>query len=168
MTYPFSPEWKLFHFFGAMSRVTTMKVIRLMTCLLLGSAALIASANPEGEARYRQGVMTSVGGHMTAISLIMRRGIHRDSLKFHADALAALAKKSQSIYPEGSDVGRSEALPAIWEKPDAFRKATQRFIDASEAFAEAADSGDQGAVGQALRGLGGSCKGCHDDFRAKS
>ena len=168
MTYPFSREWKLLNFFGAMSRVTKMKVVRLITCLLLGSAALIASANPEGEARYRQGVMTSVGGHMTAISMILRQGIHRDSLKFHADALAALAKKSQSIYPEGSDVGRSEALPAIWEKPDAFRKATQRFIDASEAFAKAADFGDQDALGQALRGLGGSCKGCHDDFRAES
>ena len=41
MTYPFSPEWQLFNFFGAMSRVTKMKVIRLITCLLLGSAVLL-------------------------------------------------------------------------------------------------------------------------------
>lgn len=144
------------------------KVIRVLTFLLLSSATTTATANPEGEARYRQGVMKSVGGHMTAIGMIMRQGIHTDALKFHADALASLAKQSKNIYPEGSDVSRSEALPAIWEQAKAFQKATQRFIDASEAFAEAAGSGDQRAVGQALRGLGGSCKGCHDDFRAES
>ena len=91
-----------------------MKVIRVLTVLLLSGVMAAANADPEGEARYRQGVMKSVGGHMTAISMIMRQGIHTDALKFHADALAALAKQSKHIYPEGSNVSRSEALPAIW------------------------------------------------------
>ena len=33
-------------------------------------------------------------------------------------------------------------------------------------MAEAADSGEMSAIGPAIKKLGGSCKGCHDNFRA--
>ena len=42
-----------------------------------------------------------------------------------------------------------------------------RFIDAAEGMALAAGTEDMSEIGPAIRVLGGSCKGCHDDFKAE-
>ncbi|MBL6946518.1 MAG: cytochrome c [Rhodospirillales bacterium] len=71
------------------------------------------------------------------------------------------------IFPKDSGMGKTGALPAIWEKPDDFAQAVAAFEDASVQFAMAANGGDMGAIGAALGGLGKSCGGCHKPFREK-
>jgi cytochrome c556 len=120
-------------------------------------------ADGEAEYKYREGVMKAIGGHMSSISAIMRGQTHTDNLAVHAQSIAALSEIAATVFPEGSDVAKSEALAAVWKNPAEFRQATEKFISAAKSFSEAAVSGEN--VGQALRGLGQSCKGCHDDFR---
>ncbi|MEE4338165.1 c-type cytochrome [Erythrobacter sp.] len=59
----------------------------------------------------------------------------------------------------------TEALAAIWQKPEEFASATQKLIDTSAALVEATGGGDPAAVGAAVKEMGGSCKNCHDQFR---
>lgn len=122
-----------------------------------------ASADGEAEYKYREGVMKAIGGHMSSIGAILRGQVHSENLALHAESMAKLAAIASNLFPEGSDVGKSEALPAIWEKPDEFERAMDDFVNAANGFAGAATSGS--GVPQALRRLGGTCKGCHDDFR---
>ncbi len=122
-------------------------------------------ADGDAEYKYREGVMKTIGGHMSSLAAILRGNVHFDDLSLHAKGLAELATIAPYVFPEGSGVSRSEALPAIWEKPAEFKTAMDRFVKAADGMAAAAGTGDMGAVGPAMKELGQSCKGCHDDFR---
>jgi len=80
------------------------------------------------------------------------------------------AQKIPVLFPAGTgpDSGeKTEALAAIWEKPDAFKAASDKLITAATALRSAAEAKDAAAAKAALGEVGMSCKGCHDDFREK-
>ena len=133
---------------------------------LAGVASLLAlnSIGAEADAEYRQHAMQAVGGHMQAIVKIIRGEVpHTGHLPMHGNAMADLAETAGSLFPEGSEGG--DALPAIWEDPEDFAEKIEAFRAAAQEFKEAAAGGDRAQAGAALQGLGGACKGCHDDYR---
>jgi len=141
--------------------------------LALGMAGVAASdaAADAGDITYRQKVMQAVGGHMGAMSTILKgQGGDMANFAVHADGMAALAKVSQGVFPKDSTQmeGKTKALDAIWEKPDAFKKVLADFIVYADKLAAAAKGGDKGAIAAAVGELGkNSCKGCHSDFKGK-
>jgi cytochrome c556 len=122
-------------------------------------------ADGEAEFKYRQGVMRTVGGHMSSLSAILRGQVYSDNLGFHAKGMADLAKIVPNVFPKGSGVAKSEALPEIWENPDDFKAAIDKFVEAANGMSAAANDGDKVAIGPAMNALGQACKGCHDNFR---
>lgn len=93
-----------------------------------------------------------------------------DSIKGNAAKIAEAAPKVKDWFPAGSgpDVApKSEALPAIWEKPAEFQAAYEKFAAAAVAFNTTAQAGDVAAIGAGMKELGGTCKGCHDQFKKK-
>lgn len=137
----------------------------LVSVTAVGTPAL---ADDAGEIKYRQAVMKSIGGHMGAIVGILKgRSANKDHLVTHARGITNLAGITGTIFPPGSDFGETEALPAVWEKPDEFAKAVRMFEIAAKDMLAASESGDMAAVGTALGKLGGSCKNCHENFREK-
>ncbi len=125
-----------------------------------------AQATPEDAKEYRETIMSALGAHVSAISKHVR-GLVEDNgfLGDHAQALAMTAAELGYVFPAGSNVDDSEALPAIWEQPEEFAKAVTAAEQATAALAEVASTGDQRAIGLALRDVGASCRGCHDKFR---
>ena len=85
----------------------------------------------------------------------------------HARGLASLANVAPNVFAEGSATEKSKALPAIWENRAEFDAAMDKFVDAANNFATVAESGDMSKVGDAMKALGGSCKGCHDNFKTE-
>ena len=135
------------------------------------SAALLASgaqAADEGAAEYREAIFEAIGGHMSAMVGIIKGEVpHRQDLALHAKGIAALAPVTQHIFPADSFIEGGHAKAEIWSDPDAFAERRQNFLDAAAALGAVADSGDQAAFMGAFKTLGGACKGCHDNFRAK-
>lgn len=85
-----------------------------------------------------------------------------------AATLAAAAPRVAGHFPKGSGTAgnpKSEALPAIWQKPAEFAAANARLVDAAKGFQSAAAGGNLDQIKAAFGALGGSCKGCHDNFR---
>ena len=88
-----------------------------------------------------------------------------------ANLLAAANFGQGAMWPVGSDNetpgnAKNRALPAIWENfDDVFEKAGALKTAAETLAAEAGGGLEalQGAIGD----VGASCKGCHDDYRAK-
>ena len=111
--------------------------------------------------------MKSIGGHMSSMATILKNQVHMEDLVMHSRGLAGLADIAPEVFPEGSNIEKSKALPAIWENPVEFSKAMDRFIEAAEGMASAAGTEDMSEIGPAIQTLGGSCKGCHDDFKAE-
>lgn len=135
----------------------------LLVAALLFSPALLADA--EADINYRQGVMRSVGGSMSSMAAILRGGVHAEDLQFHANTMGELANIVPKVFPEGSGDGKTEALPDIWEDPEAFKERLDDFVEAAKAMPEAVASGDRRQIGGAIQTLGEACKGCHDNFR---
>jgi len=138
---------------------------------VLVTSAGIASAS-EDDITYRKSVMKAVGGHMKAMSLIVKgqAGDMKD-LAAHASAMSGLAHASMSAFPEKSSQmdGKTEAKMAIWEKPEDFKKVLMSFVAEADKLAEVAKGGDKGAIGAQIGALGkNGCKACHDNFREKS
>ena len=126
----------------------------------------VADTTPEDAKDYRSAVMTAFRGHIGAASMIVRGLVDNNGqLLGHAEGLSSSAAELKNLFPEGSAVGESEALPAIWEKPDEFSEAVNALVEATAAFEDAAADGDQEAIGAAFRQVGMSCRGCHDNFR---
>lgn len=88
----------------------------------------------------------------------------------NAKTIDTLAPQVPSWFPPGTGrdvVPKSEALPAIWQKPDEFKKDAAGFATAAHSFNIAAQSGDVAAVRAAFPALGNACKTCHTAFKAK-
>ncbi|MFM7403711.1 MAG: c-type cytochrome, partial [Erythrobacter sp.] len=85
-----------------------------------------------------------------------------------ATDINARAMKIEGHFPAGTSTAdgfKTEALPTIWEKPEAFKAAAQKLVDESAKLATVAGGGDKAAVGAQAMAMGGACKGCHDQFR---
>jgi len=85
-----------------------------------------------------------------------------------AGEINTLAAKIDGLFPAGTgldDGHKTEALAAIWEKPDEFKAASQKLVDESAKLVTVAGEGDAAAVGAQAIAMGGACKGCHDNFR---
>nr|MBX2836056.1 cytochrome c [Gammaproteobacteria bacterium] len=65
-----------------------------------------------------------------------------------------------------SENARTRALPAIWETFPAITEKSDALKDAAAVLAENAGNGLEALQG-AMGDVGQSCKGCHDDYRAK-
>lgn len=134
--------------------------------IAVGAALPVVAATPEDAKDYRSAVMTALKGHIGASSMITRGLIKNDGqLLGHAEAMANAAAELKNLFPAGSAVNESAALPAVWEEPEKFSAAIDVMVEATANFEEAAADGDPGAIGAAFREVGMACKGCHDDFR---
>jgi len=140
----------------------------VVTIAVFLSVSTVATAQtaPEDAKDYRTAVMTSLRGHVGAASMHVR-GIVEDNgfLAVHAEGLARGAQELKHLFPVGSNVGDSEALPIIWEEPEEFQKVMENAEKATAAFSEAVAGGDKATIGRAFRDVGAACRGCHDRFR---
>lgn len=147
------------------------KVISLTTVAAVGaglSLYALADTTPEDAHDYREAIMDSMRGHIRAASMTVRGLVDdRGQLLNHARSMANNAQEFDHLFPAGSNVGDSEALPVIWEEPEEFAAAIEKIKSATAAFVEAAEGGDSEAIGAAFRDLGGACRNCHDRFRVE-
>ena len=139
-----------------------MKVFLIMIACFF---PMVALADGEAEYKYREGVMNSAKGHIQSIAAIIKGQVHKNNLQIHADGMVDVASIMPDVFPAGSQTDKSEALAAVWDNPDAFKEALDKFVSAANGMAAAAKTGEMGEIGPAIQALGGSCIGCHDDFR---
>ena len=123
--------------------------------------AFVAPATPEEAVAARKALMREDGGLMRSLNGLSG-----------AEAVAALNtiltnySHIPDLFPEGSIVGDSKALPAIWENWDAFTAIVETGKTAATEAIAAAESGDATAYATALGALGATCGACHQQFRS--
>jgi len=149
-----------------------MKKIILSACL--GCATLVgvfasfdavaAESNPA--IVHRQGTYKAAGGHMDSLKAILFLGGKGDAI-YHAEAIKSGWEHMGMAYPKGSDKGETRAKAEIWENMDDFKSKGKASYAATLGMIEAAKAGDKAASADAFKKLGGSCKACHKEYRAK-
>ena len=142
----------------------------------LVGASLAAAALAQGDAadviKARQAGMKAVGAGFKGM-MDQTRGDAPDSaaIKRHAAVVAAHSPKVAGWFGPGTASApgvKTAARSEIWTQNGAFRKAAAEFDAQAKKTLAVADAGDMAALGPQLRALGGTCKGCHDNFRQKA
>ena len=144
----------------------------VLSVMLVGAITATAMAEDyKSIITHRQGIYNVMAGHMKVLKSILFQGHPQiDDVNYHASAILEAAKHHGKAFPKGSDKGRTNALPAIWDKPEEFKaaganlgKALKNFIAVSENSSKANLAEMQGA----FKKVGKACGGCHDNFRAE-
>lgn len=151
---------------------TLRRMIAASLCLGLlaasGPAAAQDAGKPEDLVKYRQNVMSALGGHAGAIAKIVKGQVDADHVLQHARAIAAIAPTLDDIWWENSGYDaykKTDALPKIWENTDDFEAKIDQFQTAAQAFVTAAETGERGRIIQGFKQLGDACGACHDSYR---
>ena len=61
----------------------------------------------------------------------------------------------------------AQVKPEVWTEKEKLGKAAMAFNKEANEMAKVAAAGDAAATKEQLGKLGGTCKGCHDDFKIK-
>jgi cytochrome c556 len=147
------------------------KVAMGAVALALVSASAYA-AKPADVIKARQDNFKVIGKSFKAINDELRKPSQDVALiQANAKAIGDAAKKVGGHFPKGSgpEAGvKTDALPEIWSKPADFKAALAKLGAGSAKLQAAAKTGDVGAIKAAIPAIGGSCKSCHDQFKAKN
>ncbi|UJW85603.1 c-type cytochrome [Devosia sp. SL43] len=148
----------------SIKKISAMAVAGLMTLGVVAAFAqdaFVAPATPEEAVTARIALMKEDGGILRSAGNLTG-----------AEAVAAMTTLQTNyshipaLFPEGSIVGESKALPAIWENWDAFVAIAKTGEDAAAAGLAAAEAGDAAGYAAALQAIGATCGACHQQFRS--
>ena len=146
--------------FSKFTAVALAGLLAVGTVAVFAQDAFVPPATPEEAVTMRNALMREDGG-------ILRGAADLTG----PEAVAAMTKLRDNyshipaLFPEGSIVGESEALPAIWENFDAFTAIADAGVTAAESGIAAAEAGDAAAYAEAIKAIGATCGQCHQQFR---
>lgn len=145
-------------------KITALAMAGLMTlgvAAAIAQDAFVAPATPEEAVAIRKALMKEDGGILRSAG-----GLTGAEAVTAMQTLKDNYSHIPALFPEGSIVGDSEALPAIWENWDAFVAIAKAGEDAAAAGLAAAEAGDAAGYASALQTLQGTCGQCHQQFRS--
>lgn len=145
-------------------------LLALLTVAVAGSA--VAQVKPEDAIKYRQSGYVFMGWNMGRIKANVEGQYNKDEVIKAANAIQAIANSGMgALYLPGTDKGKgweeTRAKPEIWTDKEKMGKVATDFVREANEMAKVAATGDAAAVKMQLGKLGGTCKGCHDDFKVK-
>jgi cytochrome c556 len=91
------------------------------------------------------------------------------TVRTSAATIANLARKSSGWFAAGTgpEAGKTGAKPEIWQNQQDFAAKVAAFQKAAAAFDNAAHGNDVTVIKARFADLGGTCKACHDKYRAE-
>jgi cytochrome c556 len=135
-----------------------------------GITALGVQAAAPDVIKERQQGLKDMGAAFKTVRDELTGGKDVAKIKAASATIAKTANSMDKWFPAGSgpEAGvKTAAKPEIWTDGATFTAAGKRLVDEAGKFAALADAGDIAAIGGGVRGLGGACKNCHDNFRVK-
>ncbi len=150
-------------------RTFTKTIVTIGSAIALtAGTALSVSADDKAYIKYRQAVMSAVGGHMGGAVAIIKGDVpYTEDLVAHATGLNDMAKAAPNAFKQETSGGETRAKPEIWKDHDEFIQQLKDMQTATADFLAAAKAGGPAAAAEKLEAVGDSCKGCHKKFREK-
>ncbi len=152
--------------------------MRLGTWALAGSALLLGTAvasasgskpaapsDASGAIAGRQAAFRMSGALIGGMKGVVERGDDVASQAFAARAIASWAKALPGMFPAGSDIAPSNALPAVWTDRAGFEAKAADYAAAATKLADLAKAGDKAGFATQFAELGKTCGACHSSFR---
>ncbi|MCQ4304834.1 cytochrome c [Stutzerimonas stutzeri] len=145
-----------------------------VAAVLLASTAVQAQMKPEEMVETRQAGYQFMSWNMGKIKAQVVDGkepYDQAKVAAAANAIAAIANSGMgSLYSPDTtteQLGKATRLkPEFFQNLDEAGQIGRKFTAAANQLAKVAAEGDQAAIKKAFGDVGGSCKSCHDKFRA--
>ncbi|WP_181701936.1 c-type cytochrome [Chthonobacter albigriseus] len=137
-----------------------------LAALSVVSTMAVAQEDP---IKAREELMEEIGDQMKILGPMAQGKADYDAAKAAAalEKISANAADFPNHFPEGSDQGKTEALPAIWENKADFEAKSKQLSDDAKAAVTAAAGGLE-AFKPAFGQMASNCKSCHEKYRKPS
>jgi cytochrome c556 len=146
-----------------------MKMVAIAAGLALSAAALPlqAQVKPEDQIKLRKSAYALMGNNFGSLAAMAqgKKPFDRDLAARNARLVATLADVPREHFGPGSDKGDTKAKPEIWSNRADFDAKMDKMIAETKRLPDAA--ADLATLKKAVGDVGGACKACHDDYRAK-
>jgi cytochrome c556 len=126
-------------------------------------------AKPDDAIKYRKSALFVMQQHFARIGAMAAGKVPFDA-KAAADNAAiaeSMSKLPWAAFGEGTDKGDTKAKPEIWKEQAKFKADADKLQLEMGKLAAAAKTGNLDSIKTAVNATSGTCKACHDDFRAK-
>lgn len=148
------------------------KLIALAVVSATLSATVHAQVKVEDAIKWRQAAYASMAWSMGRIKSNVEGTYNKEDVVKAANVIQAIANSGMgALYVPGSDKGtgfhETKVKSALFTDGPKVGKLAGDFNTAANDLAKVAATGDAEAVKVAFGKLGGTCKACHDDYRAK-
>jgi cytochrome c556 len=119
--------------------------------------------------KTRHDGMDAIGDATKAIHRALGGTPDLTTVRANAVKIAQLSEQASVWFPAGTgpDVGKTRARPDIWQSSEDFGSKLRNFQRAAAAFNAAAHGDDVAPMNARFDDLGGTCKACHDKYRAE-
>lgn len=149
-----------------------MKKVLLGAALLaaLAAGAVQAQVPPDRSVKYRQSALTIMANHLGRLGAHAKgeRQLTPAQLELSASVVQNMSMVAFDGFIEGNDQSaNTKAKPEIWKEWAKFKGEQTKLQGETPKLVAAAKANDVKALQAALGGVGGSCKSCHDTFRAQ-
>lgn len=124
---------------------------------------------PEDAVKYRQSALTVMGTHFGRIGAMAngRAPFDAKSAQDSAHVVATLSSLPWAGFAANTESLKSRAKPEIWKEQAKFKDASDKLVAEAAKLEAAAKTGNLDTIKTAFGAVGGSCKACHDAFRAE-
>jgi len=147
----------------------TILILLAISAASFSFSAAAQFAKPEDAVKYRKAALTVTAAHFGRLGAMAQGKTPFDakSAAENAEIVASMSKLPWAAFSEGTDVGETKAKPEIWKQNAKFKEAAEKFQAESAKLVAATKTGKEDAFKAAFSATAGTCKACHDDFRAK-
>ena len=145
--------------------------------LLISSSAVLfavvgafAHSGATGIVKERMHAMKKIAAATKAIATTDWQdvAIARSIVRANATVLNKHASEIVGLFPNNSIQGPSEAIPAIWERPEEFRQLAKILEASSGKLIELSSTASaKDDIAPLFADISGTCKACHQVFRLK-
>ena len=151
-----------------MKAFSTLAFAAVVATVALPASAQFAKA--EDAIKYRQSALFVMGQHFGRLGAMANGRAPFDAkvAQENADIVAQMAKLPWAGFGPGTDKGApTKALPEIWTEQAKFKEHSEKLEAEAVKLAAAAKTGNLDNLKTAFGATAGTCKACHDSFRAK-
>jgi cytochrome c556 len=149
-----------------------MKQIAMLAAALaaipLAAASAQSGMTPEQIVAARQSAYALSGANFASMKAAADAGADVHALVFPARALARWARTLPTLFPAGTNLPSSHALPTVWSDRAGFEARAAAYAEAARLLAEAAQSGDRAAFLAQWTAVRAACGACHDTYKSSN
>jgi len=150
-----------------MKKIVSLALAGLAATFVLPASAQFAK--PEDAIKYRKNALFVMQQNFGRVA-----GMAAGKVPFDAKVAAESAAVADYVgklpwagFGPGTDKGDTKAKPEIWTNKAKFDEAAGKLQTEMGKLAAVAKTGKLDDIKLAVNAVGGACKSCHDDFRAK-